>query len=182
VLPHFAKINSGGPAGDSAVHVPPPHFQLPLLPIKAAFPENWTHVTTGLTASQKAGLRYEKKVQFILREQYGIRYHANQVIRFVDQRGGGCCVPDGLIRLEDRTIIVEIKSQHMPESWWQLRKKYEPVIRVAFPSRSIVLLLEICRSLDVDMPYPEKFTFVSSISDWTREAKDGDLGVMKWKL
>lgn len=184
MLPFFADLNCGvGVAGTrAAVQVPPPPgFQALLLPLKAAAFGNWTRTQTGLTASQKAGLRFEKKVHLALREKYNYMYHESQVLEFTDQRGGGRCIPDGLLKLSDCIVIIEIKSQHMPESWWQLRRKYEPIIRFMFPDYS-VLLLEVCKSLDAAMPYPERFEVVEEINAFISTAPDGALGVLQWKL
>lgn len=180
MLPSFLKIN--GEEAGPPVQVPaPPHFRAIVLPVKEAALGNWTRSSTGVSAAQKSGLRYEKKIHIALRERYGFMYHESQAIHYVDNSGGGTCIPDGIIKLPTCIVVVEVKSQHMPESWWQLRKKYEPIVRAVWPGEDI-LLLEICRSLDIDMPYPEKFTIVEDLDKWTLDASDGSLGVLKWKL
>jgi hypothetical protein len=99
---------------------------------------------------------------------------------YYDQREGErYAFPDALIKRPGRVAIVEMKRQHMPESWWQLRKKYEPIVRWLFPGQ-IVLCLEICSSLDAAMPYPEEFEHVEDISAWVNAAPDKSLGVHQW--
>lgn len=184
MLPSFLDLNSaGGVAGaPEPVQVPPPPgFQLPQLPIRRAVFGKRTAASPGRTAAQKAGLRYEKKILAALQEQFGPRFQESPTIYFEDQESSFRCIPDGLIRGLRGTLILEIKSQHMPESWWQLRKKYEPVLRWMFPGQP-VLLLEICRSLDISMPYPEKFEIISSVEEFMKTAPDGQLGVLQWRI
>jgi hypothetical protein len=180
VLPSF--LNPNGVVAGAAVQVPPPPGFVPLhLPLKAALMGDWTRTKTKHTPAQLAGLRYEKRVHAALREAWSYKYHESQAFKYVDQRGAGGAIPDGLIKDLAGFCIIEIKSQHMPESWWQLRQKYEPLVRWVWPGQKVILL-EICRSLDAAMPYPEEFEIVTSIDDFLLDAKDGALGVMQWKL
>jgi len=169
------------------VRVPPPRKFRPLLgEVRSAriLPGVSTVGGTGeLSYAKRFGLRYESKVHDELKGKFGRWFMAGPVIEFFDGNSKydkRFCVPDGLIRHHTRMVVCEIKSQHMPEAWWQLRKLYEPVVRKLW-GRELVLL-EICRSYDPQMPFPEKVEFVEDIGKFALEAKDGTLGVLQWKL
>lgn len=110
----------------------------------------------GLTAAQKAGLRYEAKAQLWLSEQLGRAYQAAPYLHFEDNSGPRTLIPDGLFFDTGGTALVfEIKSQHMPEAWWQLRHLYEPVVReLGFIRR--VSCVEVTKSFDPSMGFPEE--------------------------
>jgi hypothetical protein len=181
LLPHLIGINDE--VAGSVVQVPPPpSFQAPLLPITRAFFRNQAAMPDGRTSAQKSGLRYERKVQVELGRRLGHDFDPKPGLVFYDQREGEhYAFPDGLIKRPGIACIVEIKFQHMPESWWQLRRKYEPIIRWLFPGQKI-LCLEICSLLDAQMPYPEKFEHVEDILPWVDNAPDGSLGVHQYGL
>ena len=108
--------------------------------------------TRGNTAAREAGLRFEAKVQ----EHFtGIwpGYFAGPILHFTDDRGHNLCIPDGILLLPDRVVVFEIKSQHMPEAWWQLCRKYRPVVEVWQTDRP-VQGVEVVRSYDPAMPFP----------------------------
>lgn len=178
MMPHFAS------GQQAAVIQTPKPAKLRLIegPVKrAVLTDGWKRTAAGMTPAQKAGARYEKRVHVALKERYGYMYHEGQPILFEDAAGEGTAIPDGIIKTLGCLTILEVKSQHMPESWWQLRKKYEPLVRRIFPKQR-VLLLEICKSLDASMPYPEEYEVISSIDSFIVNSKDGSIGVLQWKL
>jgi len=183
MLPTFLNPNNGGLA-EAVVQVSPPtafrHLRGRLRNVDLG---SWTRtdVAPPKRASQRRGLSYEKRIHAALRRQYEYRYHESQVIHFLDDGGEGIAVPDGMIKDAETVVIIEVKHQHMPESWWQLRRKYEPLVRALWPEMQVILL-EICRSLDRQMPYPEAFELVEDIDNWILNADDGALGVMQWRL
>jgi len=180
MIPSF--LHSGDKPPQPIAAVPsPPHFQAPLLPVERAIFSKRASQQSGTTAAQKSGLRYEAKVQRELDSRYGKRYFPSKHIHFRDQRGWNTAVPDGLLCGFEWVAVIEIKSQHMPESWWQLRRKYEPVVRVLLPHDRIILV-EICRALDKDMPYPERFDLIEELDKFLEHAPDGSLGVLQWRL
>lgn len=69
----------------------------------------------------------------------------------------GLAYPDGLLLLPDRTVIFEVKSQHMPEAWWQLRRHYQLVMEQYRVQP--VQCIEVVKSFDAAMPFPEKIDF-----------------------
>jgi hypothetical protein len=137
-------------------------------------------ITKGTNGSQKAGVLYEKRVQDFLHDRFGNSFVGNPALHFQADGFARTAIPDGLILEEGRTTVVEIKSQHMPEAWWQLRRLYEPVCRAYLP-KSRIVLLEICKVYDPHVAFPEEFEFVDDMSKFVAESKDGNLGVMRWK-
>lgn len=138
--------------------------------------------SSGRTAAQKFGVRYEKKVQKELRELLAPDF-IHTGFAFFDDSGYRICVPDGIYihhKLQ-KAAIFEIKSRHTSDAWWQLRKLYEPVAR-AFYSNYTVLPIEICRSYDAATPFPEKVELVTKLKDFIFDAADGTLGVLPWRL
>lgn len=183
MLPHLPGLN--GPVAGGPVQVPPPPgFQPPVGQIINVQHEPRLNVLNkGTTTAQKTGLRYEAKVQSALRATYSNLYWPNPAFSWRDDRGKRYCEMDGLLHILGRLVCIEIKFQHMAESWWQLRKKYELVLeRWDGINGDDILLLEICNSLDPVTPYPEVYTYVEKISDFILQAKDGELGVFQWRL
>lgn len=171
---------SCGDAGASAVAVPPPpKFRAVLGKVESAWWGPQSPMVNGLTSAQKAGLRYEHKVLSLLVARYPEMFQRSREIFFVDDRGQNLCVPDGVF-LGSTNIIVEVKYQHMPEAWWQLRRKYEPVMR-CLDSRPVALL-EICRTYDAHMPFPEVHKLYSNFDNFLVSARDGELGVLQWMI
>lgn len=175
MLPHLSPT-SGGLTGSPVAVPPPPHFR-PALAVSSAQLGPRIPPAVGNTAARKAGLRYEAQVVDYFSAAFGQMFFAHTSIHFRDLNGARTCVPDGLVLTDDGWIvIVEIKSQHMPEAWWQLRKLYEPVVRVAFRT-SKVAVLEVVKTYDPSMPFPERVTLHDDLDDLRRE----DFGVFRWK-
>jgi len=109
----------------------------------------------GKTEAQKRGLRFEEKVQMRLRNQLGPRYFRNPFLEFTANGGWRSLVPDGIFfSPEGLAFLFEVKAQHMPEAWWQLRQLYEPVVRnLSFVNQ--VSCIEVVRSYDPAMGFPE---------------------------
>jgi hypothetical protein len=133
------------------------------------------------SAAQKAGLSFEAKVQAALCSRFGAAYHPAPNVLFRDDSGARLCVPDGILGRpvsDPLVIVVEIKVQHMPEAWWQLRELYQPVLETIYRD---VALLEICKVYDPHTPFPEPVRFHASIDEFLATARRGDLGVIRWK-
>lgn len=182
MLPAFLSPN-GGVAGTSVQVPPPPGFR------RIEGEISWTTLGSvgsrspqGRTAAQKAGGRYEKRILCALQERFKDLFFPQQELRWQDQRGEARCFMDGLLLLGKTIIPIEVKSQHMPESWWQLCK-YRDILS-AWPGRDgrSILRLEICRSLDAAMPYPEAYVTVESIDDFIIQSTNCSLGVLQWRL
>lgn len=107
----------------------------------------------GRTVAQRNGQRFEAKVQRYLQKQFPT-YIQWPRLEVMDERYVlRSLVPDGLFVYDDLATVVEIKSQHMPESWWQLHELYGPAVR-KLPLVLKVNLLTIVKSYDPAMPYP----------------------------
>lgn len=110
----------------------------------------------------KQGLKYEKKA---LEHLESVLAPSGTLIiepcfRFSNGHRSRFCFPDALLALADRTfdILIEIKSRHTYDGWWQLRKLYEPVVAKAL-QRSMKLL-EVVKSYDPGVRLPEDNTRV----------------------
>lgn len=156
----------------------PPYWFKPLKgnPRNARFAER-VSLPPGRTAAQKAGLRYENKVLSLLEMEYGNSVQRSPVIEFFDASGPRRIIPDALITLGNVLAILEIKISHRDGAWWQLRKLYEPVIRLVKPEAQIAVC-EICRTSDLTIPFPEPIDALTNISDLTPSR----MGVLTWKL
>lgn len=75
------------------------------------------------------------------------------------------CQPDGLdLNFQTgKLTIVEIKLRHTPRAWWQVRKLYEPVLKILFPpSIWTYQAVEVCRYFDPNTVFPEHYKFVAN--------------------
>lgn len=180
MLPHLSPLN-GSVAGAPVQVPPPPRFRPIVGPITNIW-LNMSHpfrITKGSSGAQKAGVLYEKRVHDFLSSRLPPRYLRNPAIHFQADESARTCIPDGILLRDDMAVVFEIKSQHMSEAWWQLRKLYEPVVRAY--TKTKVVLLEVCKSYDSAAPFPEEFTWVDDLNNFVATAKDGELGVMRWK-
>lgn len=182
MLPFLLSNDQGG--GPRVVNVPPPARFRPLVgkPCNVYIGDNAFrgHSRRDMTEAQKAGLRYEDKIQAEL-FTHNTEYMISPTFHFVDDSGFRTIIPDGLFSFPDRVVIIEIKSQHMPEAWWQLEKLYRPVVMARRPLCPI-LCLEICRSYDPAMPFPAEFQLFSSLAEALTSPPLTTLGVLPWRL
>jgi len=86
------------------------------------------------------------------------------------------CQPDALLLFKSGAVlIVEVKLTHTANAWWQLRKLYEPVVKALTNHSHPVYVVEICKSGDPLISFPEKVKMHSqgSLEDvkafWTNE-------------
>jgi len=115
-------------------------------------------------------------------ERFGeTKYGAECHVIYWTAKGPRNAFPDGILWLDDRTVVFEIKRQHMPEAWWQLRKHYQPVLEAY--SMKPVQVCEIVEDFDLQMPFPEQgFHFFenSGLDDFLKMPV-GQFGVWWWK-
>lgn len=124
-------------------------------------------------------MRFEEQVQRELILAFP-DYQPNPHIVYWTAKGPRNAFPDGLLTLNDRTVIVEIKRQHMPEAWWQLRRHYQLVLEQY--RIQPVQVLEIVKSFDSQMPFPEEFDLITPGELTSFLERDPQrFGVMKWK-
>jgi hypothetical protein len=78
------------------------------------------------------------------------RFSAGETVRWCQPDGIACCPGEG------RLVILEVKYQHTPDAWFQLRELYEPVVRAAFGSAWTVGLVEVVKWYDPAVYFPER--------------------------
>lgn len=165
---------------DSGVSVPPPPSFRPLRGRPTQVQWKPTPIgSRGRTAAQQDGLRYETKAQKHLKSKIA-SYIVSPGLVFVDLDVTRILLPDGLVFQSDGTaIIFEIKRQHMPEAWWQLRRLYEPVVReLSFVNRTSCV--EVVASFDPAMGFPEPVHLCTRVEE-VLEAPAAALKVLLWK-
>lgn len=130
----------------------------------------------GRTYAQKLGLRYEQKVHDVLQAIYGINYAPAKSILFRDGSGLRRAIPDGVLDLPDRLVIIEVKYSHCEVAWWQLNRLYLPLIRRL--TLKPIWVCEVVHTYDPDVTWPGPHVVTTSLHSWPM----GNTGVMQWKL
>lgn len=182
MFPSLSPLSDTSTAGLEVKVPPPPNFRPPAANIHAVTLETQPYLRQkGVTAAHEAGLRFEEKVQRKLLEAYPDQYKPNPKVSWFDNSGFRTCYPDGLLLKADRTVIIEIKVRHMPEAWWQLRELYSKVLS---GYRGLPLqVIEIVRTYDPAMPFPEPILLLSELCAYTKDATLlSSFGVLPWKL
>lgn len=134
----------------------------------------------GSSVAKDSGLRYEAKVQEFLLTQYP-EYIASPQIEFHDDSGKRFLVPDGLLRLQNRWVVIEIKIRHMPEAYWQLERNYAPVLQEA--TSKPIQCIEICKSFDPSMPSPVSPFLIENLDFWIHNPTTiAQFGVYIWSI
>lgn len=133
------------------------------------------------TAAQKFGKRYEGRVLDLLSKQFANIRRCPWISFETDRVSYRLCQPDALIigQTGADITIVEIKARHTIDAFWQLRHLYAPVVQNIFPSHKL-RLLEIVKSFDGAVRFPEDFWLHFDLDSWQKELPD--LGVVQWKL
>lgn len=177
----LSPLSDLGPAGPE-VKVPPP---LNFRPLRGhvhsvdVATNNYVRLR-GDTAAKEAGLRYEAKIQERLSALFK-SYLPSPKVSFYDANGFRYCIPDGLILASDRNVIFEIKSQHMPEAYWQLRHLYAPILHRwnCMPTQ----VIEVVRSYDPAMPFPEAVVLIDDLESAITDTQLlSSFGVVVWKV
>ena len=108
----------------------------------------------------KEGLRYERAA---IRHLSGLFDALGTLIsepcfRFSNGHRSRFCFPDALVILPELSfdLLIEIKTRHTYDAWWQLRHLYYPVVRKAMGKS--LKLLEVTRSYDPAIILPEDET------------------------
>ena len=111
------------------------------------------------TGRRLEGVRYERKVHEYLAMILPGRYAPSPWVKFFS--AGSCwrwCQPDGLVidPRKGRITIVEVKYQHTPDAWWQVKHLYLPVLQLIFPPQLWEYdLCEIVKWYDPSVIFPE---------------------------
>lgn len=163
------------------VATPPPTFR----PIVGEphhiqiFPTDYSRLF-GDTAAKHAGLLYEAKVQEKLLRLFP-NYMASPRISFFETGARRFVVPDGLLKLEDRGVVFEIKIRSMPEAWWQTERLYAPLVKNLWkiPVQTVLIV----KSYDPACRMPGATTLVSDLEAWIKSPESLlQFGVFEWKL
>lgn len=129
------------------------------------------------------GLRYERRAQEYLQEEFGFEYVPSPWFRYSlrrTPRAVNYAQPDGLLIEANRgTItIVEIKYSHCAESYFQLMDKYLPLAQAFFGEELWKFsLVEVVRWYDRDVQYPTQVRMREHIED----CKPTEIGVHIYK-
>lgn len=128
-----------------------------------------------VTGAKRQGLNYEKRAQAYVEMQLAQKRISNPDLEYMkspwlcfkalgNNGRTSYCQPDGLILdlAERHCVIVEIKLQHTAEAYWQVRKLYQPVLQVIYPTFTFSAL-EIVKWLDPHIKFPEAFKFAEDI-------------------
>lgn len=132
----------------------------------------------GHTAAQKAGLKYEERVLEKLSQEFPLGFRAQPSINYSDSSGRRLAIPDGILRYRDSVVIVEIKYSHCELAWWQLRKLYQPLL--LHLTNYHISLLEICKSYDPSVAFPEPVQLISSLEELSPD--NDQVKVLQWKI
>lgn len=129
------------------------------------FPPQFAQKTRRLSAAKKRGITYENKVHKWLLEKYPDQYVPSPWIQFCAPNSRPeWAQPDGLL-IDVRAgtiVIVEMKHSHTVTAWWQLRRKYQPLIRHLFGEDWSIHVCEITRWLDPALVFPEEIVLRGS--------------------
>lgn len=134
-------------------------------------------IDTSMSLAKIVGLKYEQEFLNYLRKTYElclVRPH----IHFRDAGAYRTVIPDAIIWDDHSYIIIEVKSQHMPEAWWQLNELYIPVLKTHF-YHSRIRGLEVCKKYDPQMPWPGHFVIYNDLEDAIGGVSP--LGVLRWR-
>lgn len=178
VLPSISPLSG---RREASVDVPPP---LRFKPLKGPITEvrlgaeQIVHgrISADMSFAKIAGLKYEQQFLNYLREeepQVYIRPH----IHFRDNGVYRTVIPDAVLWADDVVVVFEVKSQHMPEAWWQLEKLYIPVLEKLW--FGMVRGVEVVKTYDPQMPWPGTYMVFSDLEDATKSV--AHLGVLKWR-
>ena len=109
----------------------------------------------GSTASQRAGLAYQRKVCTELRRLLGgAALSVGPWIEYRAEAGLCYCQPDAIAVVQDRVYVFEMKLSTTTDAWWQLRHLYGPVVQYLYPS-SRMILVNIVKSHYPEIRFPE---------------------------
>lgn len=185
VLPFISPLSGSPRLASCAVDVPPPLRFKPLVGrprnISVGAHRAQVQIHPSMSAAKAAGIRYEWQVYEWLYDGLGFKeqpVHIQHCIHFSDDNGYRTVVPDAFVVLEKYVVLFEVKSQHMPETWWQCEKLYKPLLEELF-SRP-VFCVEIVKSFDGQMPFPVPIELIDDLKKWV-EGPSAEWSVFKWR-
>ena len=145
---HLAGSENGfDPPAEGPLLLPPRGFKGAGHPLNIQQCANpYTHRTKS-SASQKAGLAYEKKAKSFLRNRFQERVTLGQWFKFYDGYRTRYCQPDAIVQDHTGIMIIEIKLRFSDLAWWQLKELYLPIVKKYYHASSCQLLV-LCKSFD----------------------------------
>lgn len=122
---------------------------------------------TAQSASRRAGQNFQLQVGKRLANVFPFALTLEPWIDYEDDQGRGRCSPDFVLDFMTGPIIVgEVKHTHSEQAWWQLRKLYEPLIRIIAVGREVAVL-EVAKYAS-PVRLPEEPEFIFAIEDIER--------------
>jgi len=134
--------------------------------------------------AKKLGVEYEQRVCDVLEAIYGEAFVRAPAIRYFTNNGPKAAILDGLLRLDDQVLIIEVKLAHTERVWEQLMDRYLPLVGALEPGATI-RPVEICRSYDPAVRLPGLHTLITSIHEnglWPGRAPCVGLEVLRWRI
>jgi hypothetical protein len=184
VLPSISPL-SDNEAGAGVVDVPPPlkfrPLRGPITDVRIGAEQVMLKPSIEMSLAKIAGLKYERNFLDYLREKCPWAY-IHPHIHFRDDGVYRTVIPDAVLCSGSgqglKILVIEVKSQHMPEAWWQLERLYIPVFEAMEPLAR-VCGLEVVKVYDPQMPWPGQYVYYNDFNDALE--CDVRLGVFKWK-
>ena len=184
VLPSISPLSDKGNSNPQ-VNVPPPLRFRPL----TGTPRNITvgaarvqvQIHPSMSAAKANGIRYEWQVYEWLYDGLGNMHrpvHIQHCIHFSDDNGYRTIIPDAFTVRPEHVVLFEVKSQHMPEAWWQCEKLYKPLLEALFGKP--VFCVEIVKNYDPQMPFPSPITIIDELPRWVDDP-GSQWGVFRWR-
>lgn len=180
VLPSISPLSGGS---EAALDVPPPSRFKPLIGkpqnISIGATRVQSQIHSGMSAAKANGIRYEWQVYSWLTEVFQ-PVCVQHCIHFSDDNGYRTVIPDAFIVCENGVVLFEVKSQHMPETWWQCEKLYKPLLEELF--QKAVFCVEIVKTFDSQMPFPVEFVMIEDLRAYVLSSeRSSPWGVFKWR-
>jgi hypothetical protein len=188
LLPPIVRETRHDESSLASLALPPPCFQEVRSVDWAERKSNPPHfgIEARPTAAQAAGLRYERKAQAFLRENLP-RYEIGPWFAFGERGRVSYCQPDGVMwdGSSGTAWIFEIKYRWCVEGWWQLTRKYGPVVGAALRT-SRVCYVGVCRSCDLDgTPTPTRPCIAADLERATAPPSNAEgkeaVRILLWK-
>lgn len=173
------------------VDVPPPPSFRPLVgrprSISVGASRVQTQIHPAMSIAKANGIRYEWQVYEWLYDGLGCKdrpVHIQHCIRFSDDNGYRTVIPDAFVVLDELVFLFEVKSQHMPETWWQCEKLYKPLLEELF--KRPVFCIEIVKTFDPQIPFPCEFVMLEDLKGYVNQThvlgSDPDAWPSQWSV
>jgi hypothetical protein len=139
----------------------------------------------GSSPSQKAGLRYQRKVCAGLGRVFRdarrkATFHEGQWLAFTTKSSGGYCYcqPDLVVECADDVYVIEIKLSSTTDAWWQLVHQYGPIVRRLYGKEPRLVNVVKNFNPDVEFPDADEWTLCFDPTDVTSHKRS----IVPWRL